>query len=149
MSLRLVPLRQRDAAAFVQMWHRHNAPPPGDLFRVGVADENDTLVAVGVAGRPVARNYDDGGTVEVTRIASDGTRNACSMLYGALTRAAYALGYHRVITYTRSDEPGASLRAANWKVIGEREPRRGWSTPSRPRDNDTYDAIGRTLWEAS
>jgi hypothetical protein len=72
------------------------------------------LVGVGIAGRPTSKEYDDRTTLEITRVCSDGTRNACSMLYGALARAAKALGYECVITYTREDEPGASLRAAGF-----------------------------------
>ena len=105
-------------------------------------------MAVGIASRPVARHYDDGQTVEVTRVASDGTFNATSMLYGALARAAYALGYTRVITYTQGDESGASLRGAGWKLIGARKPRAGWSTMSRPRDDAKYYVSERLLWEA-
>jgi len=148
MSLRLVPVSQKVALDAVARWHRHNKPPRGDLFRVGVAD-GETLVAVGIASRPVARVYQDGQTVEVSRVSSDGTRNACSMLYGALTRAAFALGYRRVITYTRSDEPGTSLRAAGWHVVAERPATPGWDRPSRPRDDRLYDSVPRTLWEAS
>lgn len=147
-SLRLVPVSQRTALDAVARWHRHNKPPRGDLFRVGVATDDGTLVAVGIASRPVARAYQDGQTVEVSRVSSDGTPNACSMLYGALARAAFALGYRRVITYTRADEPGSSLRAAGWRVVAERPPRPGWDVPSRPRDDRLYDSVPRTLWEA-
>ena len=150
MSLHLVPLSRKVAQECVTRWHRHNGAPSiaGDLFRVGAATADGTLVAVGMAGRPVARHYDDGTTIEVTRVSSDGTRNATSMLYGALTRAAFALGYQRVITYTQADESGASLRAAGWKVIATRPARKGWSSVSRPRDDARYQSTERTLWEA-
>lgn len=147
-GLHLVPVSARTARECVTRWHRHNAAPAGDLFRVGAATEDGTLVAVGIAGRPVARVFDDGRTVEVTRVSSDGTRNATSMLYAALTRAAWALGYTRVITYTQGGESGASLRAAGWRVIAERPARKGWSVPSRPRDDAKYQTAQRTLWEA-
>jgi hypothetical protein len=148
MGLHLVPVSQRVAYDCVQRWHRHNGAPRGDLFRVGAATDDGALVAVGIAGRPVARNYDDGQTVEVIRVSSDGTRNATSMLYAALTRAAFALGYTRVITYTQADESGASLRAAGWYVVASRPSRPGWHAPSRPRDNAKYETTERTLWEA-
>lgn len=106
-------------------------------------------MAVGIAGRPIAKEYDDGQTVEVARVSSDGTKNATSMLYAALTRAAFALGYRRVITYTQADESGSSLRAAGWRVIAQRPPRKGWSSVSRPRDDAKYETTARTLWEAS
>ena len=149
MTLHLVPISQRVAQECVTRWHRHNAAPRGDLFRVGAATDDGTLVAVAIAGRPVARAYDDGRTVEITRVSSDGTRNATSMLYGALTRAAWALGYSRVITYTQADEGGASLRAAGFRVLAERPARAGWTAPSRPRDDARYLSTSRTLWEAS
>lgn len=151
MTLHLVPISRAIAHECVTRWHRHNGVPSiaGDIFRVGAATDDGTLVAVGMAGRPVARHYDDGQTVEVHRVSSDGTRNATSMLYAALTRAAFALGYTRVITYTQADESGASLRAAGWRVIANRPARSGWSTPSRPRDDARYLTSERTLWEAT
>jgi hypothetical protein len=116
---------------------------------VGAATDDGVLVAVGMAGRPVARHYDDGVTLEFTRVSSDGTRNATSMLYSALTRAAFALGYTRVITYTQAAESGASLRAAGWRVLASRPATKGWSRPSRPRDDARYMTSERTLWEAT
>jgi hypothetical protein len=146
-GLYLVPVSQRIAADCVTRWHRHNGIPAGDLFRVGAAKDG-VLVAVGIAGRPVAAGFQDGQTVEITRVSSDGTRNSTSLLYGALTRAAWALGYTRVITYTQSDESGASLRAAGWRVIAQRPARKGWNMPSRPRDDAKYESTDRMLWEA-
>lgn len=148
MTLRLVPITRAQANEHVAAWHRHNKPVPGSKFCIGVADENDILRAVAIVGRPVARAYDDGLTLEVCRVASDGTPNACSMLYGATRRAAFALGYRRLVTYTRADEPGSSLRAAGWRIIAERPARPGWSTASRPRDDTAYASVPRQLWEA-
>lgn len=149
MSLHLVPVSQRDAKRFTAMWHRHHAPPRGMKYAVGAANELDVLVAIAIAGRPVARLYDNGLTIEVTRVTSDGTPNACSLLYGACVRAAWALGYCRVITYTQEGEPGTSLRAAGWRVLAERPAHNGWDRPSRPRDAREDEGIPRTLWEAT
>lgn len=148
-GLRLVPVSFADAAGFIAEWHRHHEPPAGHKFSIGVANDNNVLVGVATVGRPVARHLDDGLTLEVNRTATDGTRNANSMLYGAAARAAFALGYRRLITYTQAAETGASLRGAGWRVIAERPQRRGWTTPSRPRDNRAYVGIARTLWEVS
>jgi hypothetical protein len=148
MSLRVVPVGWRAASAFVTTWHRHHKSPPGHKFCVGVAD-GDVLVGVAIVGRPVARSFDDGLTLEVNRSATDGTSNANSMLYGAAWRAAKALGYRRLITYTQAGESGASLRAAGYLVVAERPARAGWDTPSRPRDGHGVDQMPRTLWEAS
>ena len=147
--IRLVPITLAQANEHVAAWHRHSAPVPGAKFCVGAADDAGVLRAVAIVGRPVARNFDDGLTLEVCRVASDGTRNACSMLYAASQRAAFALGYRRLVTYTRADEPGSSLRAAGWKVIAERPARTGWDAPSRPRDNGAYDSVPRQLWEVA
>jgi hypothetical protein len=146
-ELYLVPVSQRDAKAFCAMWHRHHAPPRGMKFCVGAAAES-VLRAIAIAGRPVSRWCDDGQTIEVTRVASDGYRNSCSMLYGACARAAFALGYTQVITYTQEGESGASLRAAGYRVIAKRKPRPGWNMPSRPREAKGTEGIARTLWEA-
>ena len=99
-----------------------------------------------IVGRPVARHLDDGTTLEVTRTASDGARNANSLLYGASWRAAKALGYQRLITFTQAGESGASLRGARWHLIASRPPRAGWHTPSRPRASQGH--IARFLWQA-
>jgi hypothetical protein len=149
MSLRIVPVSFREAAAFVSVHHRHHKPPRGMKFAVGVA-AGDELVGVAMVGRPVARFLDDGMTLEVNRTAvADSERNANSMLYGAAWRAAKALGYRRLITYTQSGESGASLRGAGWRVIAELEPRPGWDRPSRARRSHGVDGIARLLWEAT
>lgn len=174
MSLHLVPVSYRDACGFVAMWHRHHAPPRGMKFAVGAAGEDRVLRAVAIAGRPVARLLDDGQTLEVTRVASDGWRNACSMLYGACARAGFALGYSRIVTYThariegplceaasagatcahascraiRLSESGVSLLAAGWRVVAERPAHPGWDRPSRPRTLTGTEHMPRTLWEA-
>jgi hypothetical protein len=145
-GLRIVPVRFRDAAAFVESHHRHHRAPVGHLFSIGAA-AGDELVGVAMVGRPVARHYDDGHTVEVIRTATDGTDNANSMLYGACWRAAKALGYDRLITYTQAGESGASLRAAGWRVVAERPARPGWDAPSRRRQLRGTENMDRYLWE--
>lgn len=146
--LEVVPLNFRDACAFVADHHRHHGPPRGHKFSIGAAwSDTGELVGVLIAGRPVARHYDDGRTLEVVRSCTDGTPNANSMLYGAAWRAARTLGYRRLITYTQDGESGSSLRGAGWRVVGERPARKGWDTPSRPRGGRGNDGIARTMWE--
>lgn len=101
---------------FVAEHHRHNEPPVGHKFSIGL--ENGTLRAVVIAGRPVGRGNDDGRTIELLRVTTLGDKNACSRLYGAACRAAAAMGYHRAVTYTLEDEDGASLRAAGFIYEG-------------------------------
>lgn len=96
------PVTFRQAGAFVASLHRHNKPPRGHKFSVGLFDQ-ERLVGVAMAGRPVARAIDNGLTLEINRTCTDGTKNANSMLYGACRRAAWAMGYRRCITYTQAD----------------------------------------------
>lgn len=145
-KLRAIPMDLEGANEFVSRFHRHHKPVVGHKFSIGAA-QNNNIVGVAIIGRPVSRHRDDGQTLEVTRLCTDGTKNACSFLYGAAARAAFALGYSRIGTYIRKDEPGVSLTAAGWRLIGE-TPGRSWSVPSRPRVDKT-DLIQRLLFEAS
>jgi hypothetical protein len=120
-----------EANAFVSQYHRHHQPVVGHLFSLGATLE-DKIVGVCIVGRPVSRMRDDGMTAEVTRLCTDGTRNACSFLYGAAARAAFALGFTKIGTYILASESGTSLTAAGWRLIGERGGG-SWSVPSRPR----------------
>jgi hypothetical protein len=147
--LHLVPVDFATACGFILMWHRHHEPPVGHKFSVGVADDQDVLRGVATVGRPVARHFDNGQTLEVNRTATDGALNANSMLYGACWRAAKALGYTRLITYTQGGESGVSLRAAGWRTVASRAPHSGWTCPSRPRTDRGSAGIERTLWEVS
>lgn len=145
MSLDLIPLTQREAHAFVLKHHRHHGAPRGDVFRLGAADGGE-VVGVVIVGRPVARRLQDGWTLEVTRLCSVGARNVCSFLYGAAWRAARALGWRRLVTYTLPEEGGASLRAAGWHCIGEAGGG-SWSRRERPRI-DTHPTQLKLRWEA-
>lgn len=145
--LTVIPLTLADAAATVDRWHRHHRRPQGHRFSLGVLDDTGRLCGAAIIGRPVARPFDTGRTGEVTRVATDGTPNACSALYGAAWRTASAAGYLRLITYTQDGESGASLRGAGWRQVAVLKPRSGWDTPSRRRGDRGTDQIGRVLWE--
>lgn len=144
--LRIVPVTFRQAVGFIAEHHRHHRPPRGMKFAVGVSDGRE-FVGVATVGRPVARYLDDGSTVEVTRTCTRQVPNANSMLYGAAWRAARALGYTRLLTYTQEGESGSSLRAAGFVRVAELRARSGWHTPSRPRTAAGVDGIARTRWE--
>ncbi len=145
MKLELVPVTISDAKLFVGAHHRHHPAPVGGVFAVGVASDSE-VVGVAIAGRPVGRRLDDGWTLEVTRCCvKDGIPNACSMLYRALWRAARALGYRRVITYTMESESGVSLTAAGFKVVGATAGGT-WSRTGRPRV-DRHPLQPRLRWE--
>jgi len=141
-----IPLPLDEANAFVAEHHRHHKPVVGHKFSIG-AVMGDSVVGVVIVGRPVSRRRDDGLTLEVTRLCTDGTRNACSFLYGAAAKASHALGYKRIGTYILKSEPGSSLAAAGWKMISE-TPGKSWSVPTRPRV-DTHPLEPRLLFEAA
>ena len=147
MSLQITPISLAEANAFVVALHRHHKPVPGAKFCIAAAN-GKTVVGVAIVGRPVARLIDNGWTLEVNRCCTDGTKNACSILYGAAWRAAKALGYKRLITYTLPDEGGASLRAVGWNLIGLRGGG-NWNVSSRPRIDTSAILQGQKhLWEA-
>ena len=118
MTLALCPITITEAKAFVAEHHRHHKAPQGGLFAVA-CQADGAIVGVAVVGRPSARLSADGYTAEVTRLCTTGQPNACSVLYSAAWRAARALGYRRLITYTLPEEGGASLRASGWRCLGE------------------------------
>lgn len=146
MNLRLVTVTLAQANAFVARLHRHHDSVVGHKFSVGAWSLSaGALCGVAIVSRPVARRIDHRRTLEVTRLCTDGTRNACSALYGAAARAAGALGYESIITYTLESEGGASLRASGWSVDGD-SPGRSWSCPSRPRAHEAQVLGAKTRW---
>lgn len=145
-ALVIRPVTLKVAQEYVRENHRHNKPPVGHKFSIGLYD-GDKLVGTATAGRPVSRALDNGLTLEVTRTCTDGTRNANSMLYGAIVRAATALGYRKCVTYTQHDESGASLRGAGWTPVKQLEARNGWDAPSRRRGDIGSGGVARIRWE--
>lgn len=135
-----------EANAFVEQHHRHHKPVVGHLFSIGCAN-GDRICGVAIIGRPVSRMRDDGITAEVTRLCTDGTKNACSFLYGASARAAFSLGFKRIGTYILADEPGISLMACGWRMLGTTKGG-SWDTPSRPRV-DKHPTQAKLLFERS
>lgn len=141
MTLRIVPLELRELNAFVAAHHRHHKPVQGHRFSIG-AELDGTLVGGCSVGRPVARMTPAKEVVEITRLVTDGTRNACSALYGAAARAAKAMGYRRIQTFILDEESGASLRAAGYRFDGasgggdwtrESKPNRRQDQPQGPK----------------
>lgn len=148
--LRLVPVTQRQADAYIRVHHRHHPPSRGDLFRMGALAEGELeMVGVAVVGRPVSRIIQarEPQTCELLRLCvrEGAPKNTASFLLGACRRAAWALGYTRLISYTLASESGASMRAAGYRTVGEVKGR-SWNTPSRPRV-DRHAIEDRLLWE--
>lgn len=153
MSLTIVPITLRRAKEFVAEHHRHNKPPVGHKFSIGVCDGEGELRGVAVIGRPIARALDDGLTAEVARTCTDGYPNANSALYGAAWRIASAMGYRRLVTYTQAEESGSSLTAAGWMRVRALPARKGWADSSVAmralRDPIGNGGVERTRWEKS
>lgn len=126
--------------------HRHHKPVVGHKFSIGCTADG-RLVGVAIVGRPVSRYLDNGLTLEVNRLCTDGTKNACSMLYAAAWRAARAMGYQKIITYTLDTESGASLRATGWTCAGLAGGKR-WTGSRRPAA-DLYPAQMKYRYEKS
>ena len=150
MSLRLHPVTFAEVRAFVLQHHRHNKPPVSWKFGTSVRLNGETVGVVS-AGRPVSREIQarEPLTVEVNRTCTNGSKNANSMLYGAIWRMAKAAGYTRAITYIQADEDGASLRAAGWVKVKDIPARGSWAKDSVKRQgrDDTTGGVARQLWE--
>jgi hypothetical protein len=149
-KLHVVPMSWKAACAFVALHHRHHKPPRGQKFAIGCLDETGATRGVATCGRPVARAYDDGLTLEVNRTCTDGCPNANSFLYGACWKIAAAMGYTRLLTYTQEDESGVSMRAAGWTPESTRPARGSWAESSVKlkaiRDPQGPGGVARTLW---
>lgn len=145
MSLTIAPIYRDQANDWIRKVHRHHKPTLGYRFALAALSDGK-LCGVAVAGRPVARLADDGSTLEVTRVATDGTANACSFLYGAVRAAGRALGYRRIITYTLASESGASLRGAGWRFVKETSGGE-WGRRARPRQTALPEP--KLLWEVA
>jgi hypothetical protein len=141
-----VPVELKEANNIVASWHRHHKPFQGHRFSIGCVDDNGVIHGVAIVGRPVARLAGKPRDVlEVTRVATDGTANACSILYGSAARAAKALGYLKIQTYTLPSESGASLRAAGWICEGEAggSP---WTHKGRPDRKADMQGVKKLRW---
>jgi hypothetical protein len=144
--VRVKPMTLRAAREYVNEHHRHHRAPQGGLFAVG-CEVDGKMVGCAIVGKPVARMLNDGGTVEVTRLCTDGTRNACSFLYRVCVRVAMAMGYRKILTYTLTSEAGASLRGAGFRLAATTEGG-SWSRPSRGRV-DKHPMQQKFRWETS
>ena len=141
-----IPLELKEANAFVEKLHRHHKPVYRDKFRFGCIDDNGELHGVIQLARPVSRMLDDGKTIEVVRLCSDGTFNVCSFLYSRAARIAKELGYKHIITYILESENGISLKAAGWILENNSCGGGSWNRPSRPRQQfEQLDLFGEMI----
>lgn len=142
--MKIVPVTRQEARVFIAKHHSHNKPPSVCITQMGVEKDGE-LVGVAMLGRPLARPLCDGTTAEVIRSCCNGSaKNANSMLYGACARAAKALGYRRLVTYTLADEAGSALKATGWVADEELRPSRptGWGNRGGARGSVLPDLFG-------
>lgn len=132
MSLEIKPISLKDANDYIDQYHRHHKPVQGGKYAISVYDD-ERLCGVAIVGRPVSRWLDDNKTLEVTRLCTDGTYNACSILYSRCAKIAKDMGYEKIITYILEEESGTSLKASGWTCEKEEAGGGSWSVPSRPR----------------
>lgn len=135
MRLHVEPMELKDANAFVYNFHRHHKPVQGHRFSIGAMDEYNHCHGVAIVGRPVARKINPRQVLEVTRLCTDGTTNACSFLYSAAARIGKAMGYLKIQTYILETEPGSSLLASGWEYDGQVKGHAWIHTDGKPRSN--------------
>jgi hypothetical protein len=144
--LRIIPLELKEANNLVSQWHRHHKASQGHRFSIGCVTENGRLCGAAIVGRPVARLAGHPRDVlEVVRLVTDGTKNACSCLYGAAARVGKELGYLSIQTYILEEEHGVTLRASGWICEGLAGGGQWKHTDGNPRRTDQ--PIGmKTRW---
>jgi hypothetical protein len=144
-QLRIRPCELRLANEIIGKWHRHHKPVVGHRFSLKVVDEDEGVCGIAVCGRPVARLTCSGTVLEITRLATDGTPNACSMLYGACRKVAKAMGFEKIQTFILETEPGVSLRAAGYQLESV-SPGGNWSCTSRPDRRQDQPMCPKQKW---
>lgn len=144
--MKIIPLTLKEANAFVGAYHRHHDEVVGHKFSMGLVDSNNKLIGTIIVGRPLARALDQQFIAEVTRLCTDGSKNACSKLYSAAARVCREMGFNKIITYILEDEPGTSLIATGWTKEADVKGR-SWDTPSRRRTDKTeVQTKNKTRW---
>ena len=132
--MKIKPITIKEANQYVSKYHRHHGAVAGCKFALAVYD-GDICHGVAICGRPISRHLDNGLTIEINRLCTDGLTNACSFLYGACCRVAKAMGYEKAITYILSSEPGSSLKASNFTLEADNVGGEQWTGKRSGHDN--------------
>lgn len=147
-DLHIVPLTLKQANELIAQWHRHHKPVVGHRFSLGVADMNDVLHGAAIVGRPVARAVPQYEIAEVTRLVTDGSKNACSMLYAVCARVAKEMGFKKIQTYILEEESGISLKASGWQF--EADTAGGdWNHGARKGRRTDQPMVNKQRWSKS
>lgn len=141
MNMEIRPISLAQANAFIIDKHRHHDKVQGHKFSIACY-KGDKLVGVATVGRPVSRRLDNGQVLEVTRLCTDGTYNACSMLYSRCAKICKDMGYKKIITYILDTENGSSLKASGWRCEEKSAGGGSWSCQSRPRETTVINLFG-------
>lgn len=144
MSLTILPISLKDANNYIELHHRHHSKVQGHKFSIACY-ENNNLCGVAIVGRPVSRHLDDGKTLEIIRCCTDGTYNACSILYGRCAKIAKLMGYEKIITYILESESGISLFASGYTLASDNCGGGSWDCKSRPREIEQITLFGTIL----
>ncbi len=142
--MKIIPLTLKEANDFVALHHRHHKPVVGHRYSIGVMHDGK-MVGAAIIGRPVARMTDWHSVAEVTRLVTDGTKNACSILYAACARAALAMGFESIQTFILESEPGTSLKASGWRQVAM-SGGGDWNRPSRSPRRTDQPMTPKTKW---
>lgn len=137
LDIQLVELET--ANRFVSRLHRHHKPVVGHRFSLGCYRVIDSvLVGMCICGRPVARKAGNPREImEVTRVCTNGEKNACSFLLGASARISREMGFRVIQTYILESESGKSLQASGWVRDDRVSPGGKWKhTDGKERSND-------------
>lgn len=126
------PISLKDANMYVMENHRHHDKVQGHKFSISCYNDGK-LCGVAIVGRPLSRHLDNGERLEVLRLCTDGTHNACSTLYGRCARIAKDMGYKEILTYILESESRTSLIASGWELDADNVGGGEWNCPSRPR----------------
>lgn len=145
MRLHIFPITLKQANQLVAQLHRHHKPVVGHRFSIGVRDEYGVIHGAAIVGRPTGRKNPQYDWAEVTRLVTDGTKNACSILYAAVARICKEMGFLRVQTFILDTEAGTSLKAAGWKF--DRLSEGGdWNCPSRGGRRTDQPQVPKQRW---
>lgn len=129
-----IPIELKEAQAYINKYHRHHKASHRDKFRIAASNDGKDIIGVVQVGRPVSRVLDDGHTLEVLRVCTNGDKNVCSFLYSRAARIAREMGYNKIITYILESETGTSLKACGWECEAKNVGGIDWNVPSRPRE---------------
>lgn len=153
-KLRVVPCSLRKANDFVEVYHRHSIRTSRDGGKFALAAALGTsVVGVAIVGNPLSATLMDGFSAEVLRVCvlPDAPRNCNSLIYGACRRVWFEMGGVLILTYTLTEESGASLRGAGWELAAEVKGHDTKTWGKKDHLRRTEQAIlakGKRRWEA-